>query len=224
MSSASDLDRVLDLQDGDDRLTAAMISDSLDVVGLRNQTTTRLDAVVPGAFILGRARTVQFAPTDVDTPEGPYDDAIAYIDSLRQGHIAVCATDGNDVTAYWGELFSAAARGRGAVGAITDGAVRDSAKIRDLGFPVYSATRRPTDFRARMRIESVQQPVSFHGIPIEDGDLIAIDDDGMVVVPQSAEEKVMELARARARAESHVLSDLLGGASLRSVWDRYRIL
>nr|WP_217632364.1 hypothetical protein [Ruania alba] len=123
-----------------------------------------------------------------------------------------------------GELFSAAAKGRGAVAAVTDGAVRDRAKIQAVGFPVYSATCRPNDFRGRMRVESVGERVTFHGIEISDGDLLAIDDDGMAVVPQAHEQEVLSLARERATAESDVLADLLAGETLSSVWERYRIL
>ena len=98
----------------DASLTSAMISDSLDVVGVRNNVMA--NHVVPlfeGARVLGRASTVQFEPSDEDS-EHPYDDAIAYIDTLRPGNVAVIATGDNLSTAYWGELFSAAAIGRGA--------------------------------------------------------------------------------------------------------------
>jgi regulator of RNase E activity RraA len=211
-------------QDIDAGLTSAMISDSLDVVGVRHNVMA--NHVVPlfeGARALGRASTVRFDISFEDS-ENPYDDAIAYIDTLRRGDIAVIATDSNLSTAYWGELFSAAATGRGAVGAVTDGNIRDTAKIKDLKFPVWSAGRRPIDFRARMKIVTMGERVRVGGVDIDHGDLILADDDGVVVIPHALENDVLTLARARASNESMVLDELLGGATLRDVWDKHRVL
>lgn len=72
-------------------------------------------------------------------------------------------------------------------------------------------------------IES-QQPVKIAGVVIAPGDLVAIDDDGCAVVPQEREEEVIAAARARAKAESTVLSELLSGSTLREVWTRHGIL
>jgi regulator of RNase E activity RraA len=208
----------------DASLTSAMISDSLDVVGVRNNVMA--NHVVPlfeGARVLGRASTVHFEPSDEDS-EHPYDDAIAYIDTLRPGNVAVIATGDNLSTAYWGELFSAAAIGRGALGAVTDGNIRDTEKIKGLKFPVWSAGRRPIDFRARMKIATMGGRVHVGGVAIDHGDLIVADDDGVVVIPRALEHEVLALARARASSESMVLDELLGGATLRHVWDTYRVL
>lgn len=211
--------------EGDERLTTPMISDSLDSLGFRDQVLrSRLAPLLPGSRLLGRASTVQFAPSPTDNPDGPYDDAISYIDSLVEGDIAVVATDSNNSTAYWGELFSAAALGRGAKGVITDGNVRDTPKIEALGFPVFSAGRGVEDFRARMRIVTTHSPVRLLGVDIDQGDLVMADDDGIVVIPQIIESEVLHAARSRAGTESRVLADLLSGASLRAVWDRYKVL
>jgi regulator of RNase E activity RraA len=50
------------------------------------------------------------------------------------------------------------------------------------------------------------------------------DDDGVVVVPSAVEAETLRLAVARATAESTVLAELLAGASLREVWDRWHVL
>ncbi len=57
---------------GDERLTAAIISDSCDAAGLRHQVLQdRLAPVVPGSRAMGRARTVRFAPSLADDAERP---------------------------------------------------------------------------------------------------------------------------------------------------------
>jgi 4-hydroxy-4-methyl-2-oxoglutarate aldolase len=205
-------------------LTTPIVSDSLDVAGLRHQVLDRgLAPLEPGARAIGRAHTVQFAPTESDAPD-PYADAMSFIDGLTPGSIAVIATGPDDRTAYWGELFSAAAIGRGAVGTICDGPVRDSPKVRALGYPVFAVGTRPIDFRARMRIVTTSQPVRCGGVLVAEGDLVVADADGIVVVPAAVEGPVLERAAARATAESTVLAELLAGASLREVWDRWHVL
>ena len=210
---------------GDERLTAAIISDSCDAAGLRHQVLQdRLAPVVPGSRAMGRARTVRFAPSLADEANDPYRDAIEVIDGIRAGQLVVIATDENNDSAFWGELFSAAALGAGAVGVVTDGNLRDTERIAALGFPAFSRSRRPIDFRARLRIVDVDEPVQLGGVEIRSGDVVMADDDGIVVVPRSHEESVLALARERAARESTVLAELLSGESLRAVWDRHRVL
>ena len=205
-------------------LTTSIVSDSLDAAGLRHQVLDRgLIPLEPGARAIGRAHTVQFAPTESDSSD-PYADAMSFIDGLRPGSIAVIATGPDDRTAYWGELFSAAAIGRGAVGTVCDGPVRDTPKVRALGYPVFARGARPVDFRARMRIVAAAQPVRCGGVVIAEGDLVLADADGIVVVPAAVEGQVLERAVARATTESSVLAELLAGAGLREVWDRWHVL
>ena len=210
---------------GDERLTTAILSDSLDASGLRDQVLQfRLAPLVAGSRILGRAWTVGFEPSTDDNPTDPYGPAIDYISGIRAGEIAVIATDESNESAFWGELFSAAALGAGALGVITDGNLRDTDKIVGLGFPAFSLSRRPIDYRMRMKVVGVGEPVRIGGVSIDSGDLVMADDDGVVVIPRSAELEVIRRARERATGESTVLAELLAGETLRQVWDRHGIL
>lgn len=207
-----------------EQLTSPIVSDSLDAVGLRHQVLAPgVSPIEREARAIGRAHSVQFVPTESDGPD-PYADAMAFIDSLEPGAVAVIATSADDRTAYWGELFSAAAIGRGAIGTVCDGPARDTPKIRALGYPVFAAGARPIDFRARMRVAAAGQPVRCAGVVVAEGDVVVADADGVVVIPASHEAAVLERAVARATAERGVLADLLGGARLREVWDRWGIL
>jgi regulator of RNase E activity RraA len=216
---------VFEQQAGDERLTSAMLSDALDECGLRAQVLqTRLAPVVPGSRAFGRAATVRFTPSDADRPDDPYGAAIDFISGLQTGELVVIATDESNASAFWGELFSAAAIGAGAVGTVTDGNLRDTTKIAALGYPAFSRSRRPIDYRRRMAITGVREPVTVGGVQIAGGDLVLADDDGVVVVPRAHEAEVLEVARRRAAGESVVLAELLAGETLRTVWDRHRIL
>lgn len=209
----------------DSKITVPMISDSCDKAGLRKQVLeSRLAPLVPGSRASGRARTVRFVPDSNPDPAKPYDDAIDFIDGTLPGELIVIATESSNVSAFWGELFSAAAKGRGAAGVITDGNLRDSDKIVAVDFPAFSRSRRPIDFRGRMKVEAQQVPVVIGGVSISPGDLVVADDDGVVVIPKQHEQTVIGFARERARGESTVLQELLAGSTLRDVWTRHGIL
>ena len=214
-----------DPQPGDEKLTTAILSDSCDAVGLRNQVCEhRLAPLVPGSRAIGRARTVRFAPSTVVDPDDPYRDAIDFIDSVRAGQMVMIATDQSNGSAFWGELFSAAALGARAAGVVTDGNLRDTDRIAALGFPAFSRSRRPIDFRARLQVVESDEAVVIGGVRVELGAIVMADDDGVVVVPREQESDVLALARERAARESTVLAELLAGESLRAVWDRHRVL
>jgi len=205
-------------------VSAAQLSDALDALGHR-------DRVLAGQFVpltrearaVGRAATLQFDASDHDTAE-PYDAAIAFIDALEPGSLVLIATGGSDRSAYWGELFSCAAIGRGVTGVVCDGYLRDSPKVARLGFPAFARGTRPLDYRARMEITAAGRPVSCAGVLVEPGELVLADADGVVVVPRAIEADAIRHANDRARRETTVLEELRAGATLRSVWDRYRVL
>ena len=209
----------------DARLTTSNISDSLDKFGYREQVAfNRLVSLRPEDRVMGRARTVTFEDDSESDPQHPYDDMIAFIDSVEPGEIVVIATGRSNKTAFWGELFSAAAKARGALGMITDGCIRDTDKILNVDFPVYSMSHRPLDYRGRMKVAEIQTLVTIEGVDIHPGDLLMADNDGVVVIPKKIEEDVLEAARKRVMIESTVLTELQAGSTLREVWDKHHVL
>ena len=209
----------------DKRVRSAMVSDSLDTLGVRNQAMDiSVRPLQAGIRIVGIAATSEFvAQSDYDQKD-PYGAAIDYLDTLAPGEVAVIATGGQALSAFWGELFSAAAKGRGAHGVVTDGPLRDTEQIISIGFPAFGKASRPYDYKGRMALTSSRKEIICGGVTISNGDGIIADSDGVVVVPKALLNEVSELANARAIAEKTVLKDLLAGKSVREVWNSYGIL
>ena len=116
------------------RLYAAVVSDILDDLGHRDHT---LDpAIRPlghGEVIAGLANP--FLVTEVhQIPAEPYTGEIAALDDIRPGEVILIAAGGSARAACWGELFSTAARARGARGTLVDGYCRDARSIAALGY------------------------------------------------------------------------------------------
>lgn len=209
----------------DSRVRSAMVSDALDTLGLRNQAMDiSVRALAPGMKIVGLAATAQFISESNYDERDPYGPAIDYLDTLSKGEVAVIATGGLCLSAFWGELFSAAAKGRGAHGVVTDGPLRDTEQILAIEFPAFGQASRPYDYKGRMVLSSVRQEIICGGVQVSTGDGIIADSDGVVIVPAHVLERVSEIANARALAEKTVLKDLLAGKSVREVWNAYGIL
>lgn len=209
----------------DIRVRSALVSDSLDLIGIRSNVMSRaVTPLVSAMKIIGYASTIEFVEEKDFDPQDPYGPAIDFLDSLQSGDVAIVATGHSTQSAFWGELFSTAAKGRGANGVVTDGPLRDTQEILPVGFSAFGIGTLPFDYKGRMKVSSVHSRVSCGGVEVNQGDLIVADNDGVAVVPASKIDEVITLANERARRESTVLKELLEGKSVRSVWDKHRVL
>ncbi len=134
------------------------------------------------------------------------------------------ATGESKRNAPWGELLSTAAKARGARGAVIDGLVRDVRKINALGFPVFAAGIKPVDSRGRGIVHQFDVPVLCAGVLVSPGDLIFADFDGIVAIPANLVDAVIRLATDKVRRENHSRNDLMNGAYLRDVFNKYGVL
>jgi regulator of RNase E activity RraA len=207
-------------------LYAAVLSDVLDEIGLRNQAMApRVRPLDDGLVLAGFARTGVFREVyHVASDENPYELEIRLLDDLEPGDVVAFGCSGSSRIAPWGELLTTAARMRGAVGAVTDGFVRDVRGIRAAGFPVFHAGIAPLDSKGRGKVAEIDVPVECAGVRIESGDLVFGDVDGVVVVPRHAEEEVLGRAFEKVASENRTRDELLRGAKLGEVFDRYGVL
>jgi 4-hydroxy-4-methyl-2-oxoglutarate aldolase len=209
-----------------DQLFAAVLSDSLDAVGVRDQAMK--PAIRPldeQLKLCGRARTGIYMETaHVGEDENPYELEIAIVDDLKPGDVAVFACGGSNRIAPWGSLLSTATRARGAAGCVTDGFVRDILEIRSLKLPVFHGGIAPLDSKGRGQIQAIDVPVICSGVKVSPGDLVFGDADGVVVVPQAIEAEVLKVAFEKINGEHHSMRELKAGAYLRDVYARYGVL
>jgi regulator of RNase E activity RraA len=206
-------------------LYVAVVSDILDGLGYRQQV---MDAAIrpidPASrqVLVGRAATILFAPI-YEVPAEPYTTQIAATDALSPGDVPVLATAGAGAT-YWGELFSNAARGRGARGVVIDGYHRDTRKILDLGFSVFSTGAKPADIAGRAQAIAYDVPVSCGGVLVRPGDIVFAEIDGIAVIPYEVADETLTRAFAKVATEDRAREDLQAGAYLGEVWQKYKVL
>jgi regulator of RNase E activity RraA len=207
-------------------LYVAVISDILDSMGFRDQVLQ--PGVVPAhpdpsQVLVGRAATVLVGP-QYEVVDQPYTNQIAAIDALQPGDVVVSGVGGMTNVAVWGELFSNAAKARGARGFLTDGCHRDTRMVLDLGFPVFSRGPRPVDISGRGIVISIGRPVEVSGVVVHSGDLVFAEVDGVVIIPQDVAEETMSRAFEKVAKEDRAREDLRRGHLLSEVWSKYRVL
>lgn len=202
---------------------SAVVSDCCDQVGLREQTMT--SGITPvsrdAGVLVGFARPVRSVPVS-EAPEEPYGAEIDFIDSLRPDDVVVATVEAP--AAAWGELFSTAARARGATGVVVDGLIRDQARIEELGFPVFARGARPTDSLGRISIAERDVAMEVGGVAVSVGDLVVADFDGVTIVPKDRIVDVAGRAIEKATTETEARQLLEDGALLRDAWDRFGVL
>ncbi|HUS05533.1 MAG TPA: RraA family protein [Bryobacteraceae bacterium] len=205
-------------------LYTAVVSDSLDQLGVRNQAMREyLRPLYPSCKVAGWARTISCSDL-YHIPDEPYRIEIEAVDSLLPGEVAVVGTQKSLRNAPWGELLSTASRARGARGAIVDGLVRDVQKIEELGFPVFASGIKPVDSMGRGCVTAYNVPVECGDVLVHPGDFVFADFDGVVVVPKAIVSEVIELAAEKVRRENSSRAELMKGAYLRDVYEKYGVL
>lgn len=154
-----------------------------------------------------------FAGVAVTCYCGPADNLalLAAVEAAGAGDVLVAATDQFTGTSVTGDLLLGMAKNRGVIALVTDGLVRDVQGILRVGIPVFSLGVSPNS-PSRNGPGTVGQPVMVGGVPVNSGDFVAGDRDGVVVVPRAAMEEVakrLEVVRAAEEArESEVHAGL----------------
>ncbi len=205
-------------------LYAAVVSDALDALGFHNQSPrVALQAFSGEGLLVGRCKTTLWADMFHEDPK-PYELELAAVDSCHPDEVLIAAAGGSMNSAVWGELLSTAARNRGCVGAIVDGAVRDVHRMREMSFPCFARGTLPYDSRDRQRVVDLDVPVGIDGVRFSPGDLVFADVDGVVVVPQQAETEAIERAWQKVHAENEVRDAIRGGMKAGEAFDEFGVL
>jgi regulator of RNase E activity RraA len=205
-------------------LYCAVVSDALDSLGFRQQSpNVPLIPFSGSGLLVGRAKTTLWEEMHEPDPN-PYELELIAIDECRPDDVFIAAASGSTHSGVWGELLSTAARNAGCVGAIVDGGVRDVAKIREMNFPVFARQTRVYDSLHRQRVIEVDGAVEIGGVVIHAGDLVFADLDGVVVVPQHAEEEAIARAWKKVHDENEVRDAIRGGMKAADAFKKYGVL
>jgi 4-hydroxy-4-methyl-2-oxoglutarate aldolase len=220
----SDRQSSISFSSAEEKLYSAVLADILDDLGFRHQALEPTIRPIGSPFkLVGRAFTI--LATDVyETPENPYVTELEAVDHLSEGDVVVATTNGSTSSALWGELLSTAARSKGARGAVIDGLTRDSIKIMEMGFPVFTRGFSPLDSKGRMDVISYGVPTRCGGVLVRPGDIVFGDHDGVVVIPRDVSDEALLRAVDKASGEDEMRRALKQGMGVMEAYNKYGIL
>jgi 4-hydroxy-4-methyl-2-oxoglutarate aldolase len=160
-----------------------------DCMNRSNVMSAGIKPVKEGSVLVGQARTVQVMVGD--------NSALHVATKLvNPGEILVVDAGGFLDTAVWGGIMTRAAISRSIAGLVVDGTIRDIAEIRELGFVCYARGANPTGPHKGFG-GIIDGMISCGGCPVNPGDLIIGDDDGIAVVPLSREAELLEASKEK---------------------------
>jgi len=200
-------------------ITTATLTTVLLKKGLRNVWMRGAKPLRPEQKrLVGEAFTLRFVPAreDLATPASwasPISTRAA-IEAMPEGCLAVVDAMGCTDAGIFGDILCARMAKRGVAGLITDGVVRDVAGVLGTGLPVWCSGAAAPPSVAGLTFVAWQEPIGCGGVAVFPGDVIVVDDDGAVLIPQAMVEAVTAEAVEQERQEGWIMGEVDKGTAL----------
>ena len=203
-------------------VSSATAAATLHRMGIRQ---TYMDSPLPrtpGSKVVGPAVTLQFMPQREDVGSGKKQEGIekrtalwSVFDAVEPGDVLVVQAFGDPYTGCMGDMLSTYFKGRGGVGIVVNGSIRDWPKIRQMDIPVWTKGFTP-NYASQTHLFpwAYNVPIACSMVLVLPGDIIIADDDGAVVVPAKMAPMVVEHTVEHEEWEVFSRIKLLEGGSI----------
>lgn len=124
--------------------------------------------------------------------------------SYAQPGDVLIVSSGDQPAGQFGDVLANACVARGIAALVTDGGVRDSREIRELGFPVFSK-HVCIQGTVKESLGPINQPLVFGGQLVRPGDVIKGDCDGVVLTRREEVRSAIDACRERDAAEAEYI-------------------
>jgi regulator of RNase E activity RraA len=173
----------------------ASVSDALEQIAHKKMYMTHHMQPIFTAKFAGYARTVLLKKDEGNNDPEALSGMLEAIDQGSTDSVYVMVVEDGEDIAGMGGLMGTAMSVRGYAGAVIDGGVRDVAYLRKIGFPVFATGIVPSTSVHHYRFGGSQIPVVCNGVPVNAGDIVVADSDGVAVVPKAQAQAVLTLAQ-----------------------------
>lgn len=174
-----------------------------EVLGKKGALDSRIKPIDKEMKICGPAMTVRCHVGDNLT--------LHYaISKAKEGDVLVVDAGGYEEEGLWGEITTMAALQRGISGLVIDGGVRDTERIVELGFPVFS---RSVSIKGTVKetLGDINTSINCAGTLVNPGDAILGDRDGVVVIPKDKIDEVYEKGQNKEKKEKEIIEEIAKG-------------
>ncbi len=195
----------------------ATLSSQLRKRGLNTVSIDGLAPTQPGTRLVGLARTLRFIPGREDlfsSHGGGFNAQKRAFDSLNPGEVLVIEARGERGTGTVGDILALRAQARGAAGIVTDGGVRDLDAVTKLGIPTYHGGAHPAVLGRKHVPWDTDITIACGGTAVQPGDIIVGDADGLLVIPPSLIEELVDDAIEQEREEVFIAEQVATGESV----------
>lgn len=201
-------------------LSSCILSDLLDDLGYPDQVVKGLTPNIDGTKLLGRAKTLKLRKLeDGESYKGIYDALYSY-DTIVPDDIILVENETPDF-AYFGELNANLAIRSGASGVIVNGMTRDNIEVIGTGLPVFAQGYTCQDVRKRATTESFNKTINLNGIKVEPECLVFADSEGVIIIPKSIEDVVINEVYKRSANEKKILAEISEGVDVGTLTKKY---
>jgi len=187
-----------------EKVSTANISDALH----RGIPLRDIFPITPNVKMVGPAITVRTYPGDWAKP-------VEAIDAAKEGDVIVIDAGGVP-PAVWGELATNSAINKKVSGVVIYGGIRDTADIKKLKFPAFTALVTPQAGEPK-GFGEINVPIVISGIKIQPGDWLVGDDDGVIVIPKDVAVEFTNRAMNVLETENRLRKEIKDGYSLSKV-------
>ena len=136
------------------------------------------------------------------------------VEAMPPGCIAVADAMGITDAGIFGDILCARMQKKGVAAPITDGVVRDVAGVLGTGLPVWCQGGAAPPSVAGLTFVGWQEPIGCGGVAVFPNDVVVVDDDGAVLIPQALVEAVAREGTEQERLEGWIMSEVERGVPL----------
>lgn len=197
---------------------AGTVSDAMDELGIAGAVPgALLEPTLPGARMVGPALTLrnimQSVPASLGAQRRQSKQADVEAHNLaRPGDVLVI--EGVPGISSLGGNSATLGKRQGEAGAIVDGGTRDVATSQSIGYPVWARGVTPITGKWRLETVAINGPVQIAGVPVNPGDLVVADANGVCFIPRGRIDEVLARARELSAGEEQRNRDVAAGMSL----------
>ncbi len=172
-------------------VSSATASAEMHKLGIRQTYIAGPLPRTPGAKIVGPVVTLQFMPQREDVASGAGQEKSekrsalwSVFETVQLGDVLAISAYADPYTGCVGEMLTTYFKGRGGIGMVVDGSIRDWPKIQEIGLPMWTQGFTPNyASQASLFPWAYNVPVAMGRVLVLPGDIMIADDDGAVIVP-----------------------------------------
>ncbi|MFQ5928770.1 MAG: hypothetical protein ACE5MK_03660 [Acidobacteriota bacterium] len=172
--------------------------------------------------MIGRARTIRYLPNRPDLRQVIYSKQkqLNYVsaEEAEPGDVLVFDAGGETRAAVSGDVTTTRFLYRGGTGLVVDGAMRDVPELEGMHIQVYMRRGQAAAVSPIMMSVDYQVPVRIGSVTVVPGDILLGDRHGILVIPASIVDKVVDKALKKDELENFQRKLLLEGESIYDVY------